>query len=623
MRVSCLPLNTGEKIVIRILDYTRSLQGIDNLGFNQSNLKKIKRMMAVPNGIILITGATGSGKSTTVYSMLQGLNKPEINIITVEDPIEMNIEGMNQVQVNAEIGMTFAAALRSILRQDPNVILIGEIRDSETAQIAVRASITGHLVLSTIHTNNSLATIERLLDMDVERYLMSTALTGIVSQRLGKKLCTYCRFERETTKYEKKVFKKFMNRDVDKIYDANHKGCEHCRHGYKGRIAIHEVLELDDEIRNAISNPKLKKEELAEMVYSGKTITMLQDALGKAIAGLTSFEEVYRVIEMETDAEDDVSYLTRSLDEDDETSDKKEELATNTLDDLPDNTKETNITIAEPETTKTNQTETKTNINSDNKTQDIKEIMQKQNIQNPIINNQTSENKQNNEEKTSLQPTQSTQPVQQTPGTLPQVKTLTKEQQEEIKKQQEKAKQQIEQEKAKQTTTTPTMLTAEQAKLQADKAKQEHLKKQENENDKKLNDYILKTNPQEEIKKQKLIINTPNITPTPISKIPTTKPEVVKQQTEKEQETNTKPQVQVLVKPAPPTQPQPEKVEKEIPELKVAIKTDKENINLPASNETPIINEEQNVFDEKNKVPEIDINKITQSKDLQKNKEII
>ena len=184
MRVSCLPLNEGEKIVIRILDYTRSLQGIDSLGFNPENLVKLKRMMGVPNGIILVTGATGSGKSTTVYSILQGLNKPEINIITVEDPIEMNIQGMNQVQVNAEIGMTFAAALRSILRQDPNVILIGEIRDSETAQIAVRASITGHLVLSTIHTNNSLSTIERLLDMDVERYLLSTALTGIISQRL-------------------------------------------------------------------------------------------------------------------------------------------------------------------------------------------------------------------------------------------------------------------------------------------------------------------------------------------------------------------------------------------------------------------------------------------------------
>ena len=162
MRVSCLPLNEGEKIVIRILDYSRSLQGLDYLGFNESNLARLKRMIQVPNGIILITGATGSGKSTTVYSILQALNKEETNIITVEDPIEMNIEGMNQVQVNAEIGMTFAAALRSILRQDPNVILIGEIRDSETAQIAVRAAITGHLVLSTIHTNNTLSTVERL-----------------------------------------------------------------------------------------------------------------------------------------------------------------------------------------------------------------------------------------------------------------------------------------------------------------------------------------------------------------------------------------------------------------------------------------------------------------------------
>lgn len=144
-------------------------------------------MIRVPNGIILITGETGSGKSTTVYSILETLNREETNIITVEDPIEMNIEGLNQVQVNAEIGMTFAAALRSILRQDPNIILIGEIRDSETAQIAVRSAITGHLVLSTIHTNNTLATVERLLDMNVERYLLSTALTGIISQRLAKK----------------------------------------------------------------------------------------------------------------------------------------------------------------------------------------------------------------------------------------------------------------------------------------------------------------------------------------------------------------------------------------------------------------------------------------------------
>ena len=306
MRVSALPLNEGEKIVIRILDYTRSLQGIDSLGFHPKNLEKIKRMMGLPNGIILTTGATGSGKSTTTYSILQGLNKPETNVITVEDPIEMNIEGINQVQVNAEIGMTFAAALRSILRQDPNVILIGEIRDAETAQIAVRASITGHLVLSTIHTNNALATVERLLDMDVERYLLSTALSGIISQRLAKMLCPDCRYQRETTKYEKKVFKKFMHMDVATVWDANPHGCDHCRRGYHGRIAVHEVLELTDEIRNAINNENLEKEDLAKMVYDGGTITMLQDALIKCLEGKTSFEEVYRTIEIEN--EDDDNY---------------------------------------------------------------------------------------------------------------------------------------------------------------------------------------------------------------------------------------------------------------------------------------------------------------------------
>ena len=303
MRVSCLPLNEGEKIVVRILDYSRSLQGIDSLGFNESNAARLKRMIQVPNGIILITGATGSGKSTTVYSILQVLNKEETNIITVEDPIEMNIEGLNQVQVNAEIGMTFAAALRSILRQDPNIILIGEIRDSETAQIAVRSAITGHLVLSTIHTNNALSTVERLLDMNVERYLLSTALTGIISQRLAKRMCTKCRIERETTPFEKRVFKKYMHKDVDKIWDVNPNGCDACRKGYRGRIAIQEVLELDDEMRNALNNENLSKEELSKLVYSDKVITMLQDALGKVLDGIISFEEVLRVIEIE-DAED-------------------------------------------------------------------------------------------------------------------------------------------------------------------------------------------------------------------------------------------------------------------------------------------------------------------------------
>jgi len=305
MRVSSLPTNEGEKIVIRILDYSKSLNGIEELGFNDENFVKLKNMISVPNGIILITGATGSGKSTTSYSILQVLNREEINVITVEDPIEMNIEGLNQVQVNSEIGLDFATVLRSILRQDPNVILIGEIRDSETAKIAVRASITGHLVISTIHTNNSLSTIERLLDMDVERYLLSTALTGIISQRLAKTVCPYCKITRETTPYEKKVFKLALNKEVNEIVDANHNGCEHCNKGYHGRIAVQEVLEIDDFIRAALNNPDIDKEDLKELVYgSGNVITLLQDGLRKVLDGSTTFEEIYRIIEIDNDIND-------------------------------------------------------------------------------------------------------------------------------------------------------------------------------------------------------------------------------------------------------------------------------------------------------------------------------
>ncbi len=305
MRASSLPTNEGEKIVIRILDYSRSLQGLEHLGFSHTNFLKLKRMIEVPNGIILVTGATGTGKSTTTYSILQALNKPETNIITVEDPIEMNIEGLNQVQVNSEIGLDFATVLRSILRQDPNIILIGEIRDSETAKIAVRASITGHLVLSTIHTNNSLSTIERLLDMDVERYLLSSALTGIISQRLAKMLCPKCRIEREATPYEKKLFQNVLHKEVEVLYDANHDGCENCHNGYKDRIAIQEVLEIDDDIRNALNNENLEREDLRKMVYTSNVITLLQDGLEKVLEGITSFEEIYRIIEIDSDSTED------------------------------------------------------------------------------------------------------------------------------------------------------------------------------------------------------------------------------------------------------------------------------------------------------------------------------
>ena len=300
-RVSTLPTNEGEKCVIRILDYSRSLQGIDTLGFNEDNLKKLKKMIAEPNGIILITGATGSGKSTTVYSILQVLNKKETNIITVEDPIEMNLEGLNQVQVNSEIGLDFATVLRSILRQDPNVILIGEIRDSETAKIAVRASITGHLVLSTIHTNNSLSTIERLLDMNVERYLLSSALSGIISQKLAKKVCPHCRLKEETTPYQRKVFKLALDKDVNYIYNANPKGCDKCNNGYHGRIAIQEVLMINDEIRSALNEESLEKEDLNKLVYKSDVITMLQDGLLKVLDGSTTFDEIYKIIDVDDD----------------------------------------------------------------------------------------------------------------------------------------------------------------------------------------------------------------------------------------------------------------------------------------------------------------------------------
>ena len=300
-RVSTLPTNEGEKCVIRILDYSRSLAGIDSLGFNERNLEKLKKMIKEPNGIILITGATGSGKSTTVYSILQVLNNKETNIITVEDPIEMNIEGLNQVQVNSEIGLDFATVLRSILRQDPNVILVGEIRDSETAKIAVRASITGHLVLSTVHTNNSLSTIERLLDMNVERYLLSSALTGIISQRLAKMLCPHCRKLEKTTPYQKKVFKLALHQDIEETYVANHDGCEYCSGGYHDRVAIQEVLLINDEIRNALNEEEMKKEDLQKIVYTSDVITMLQDGLYKVLDGTTSFEEIYKIIDIDDD----------------------------------------------------------------------------------------------------------------------------------------------------------------------------------------------------------------------------------------------------------------------------------------------------------------------------------
>ena len=375
LRVSALPTSFGEKIVIRILDYSMSLQGIEYLGFTGDNYKIIMEMLNSPNGIILITGATGSGKSTTVYSMLQKLNKEETNIITVEDPVEMSIEGLNQVQVNSEIGLDFATVLRSILRQDPNIILIGEIRDSETAKIAIRASITGHLVLSTLHTNNSLTTIERLIDMDVERYLLSSSLKGIISQTLAKKLCPRCRTQRPANETEKILFKKALGINIDTIYEAGN--CEHCHNGYTGRIALQEVLMINEEIREAI-NKGIDREELKHLIYKKNVKTLFQDGLIKVLEGITDLKEVFRLVDY--DDYDDISedFVDKAIGID--TSDENNPLMNN------------NMIYTNPEIINNNQTITENNQNN-NVNQEILNSQQ-ENI-NP--QEQTNNTYQNNE----------------------------------------------------------------------------------------------------------------------------------------------------------------------------------------------------------------------------------
>lgn len=339
LRVSSLPCNDGEKIVVRILDYSMSLQGLEHIGFTENNYKKMLEMISKPSGIILVTGATGSGKSTTVYSLLQKLNRETTNIITVEDPVEMDIEGVNQVQVNSDIGLTFANVLRSVLRQDPNIIMIGEIRDTETARIATRASITGHLVLSTIHTNNSLNTIERLLDMEVERYLLASALEGIVSQKLARRLCEKCRRLRPTNKYEKNLFNNVLGVEIKEVYSAE--GCNECNNGYKGRIALHEVLLINQEIRDAIAEG-VSKEKLRELVYKSDVTTLLQDGLEKVINGNTTCEEVLKLIELDDDLEGKTKEYRYNLNKALEESNLSKEAGAVRLDD------DITLTVAKP-----------------------------------------------------------------------------------------------------------------------------------------------------------------------------------------------------------------------------------------------------------------------------------
>lgn len=291
IRISTIPTVYGEKIVLRLLDRENFLMTKEQLGFNQKNLDLFLKILNQPYGMLLITGPTGSGKTTTLYTILQDLNCIEKNIITIEDPVEYKIEGINQMQINPKAGLTFASGLRSILRQDPDVIMVGEIRDNETAQIAVRAAITGHLVLSTLHTNDSPSSIMRMIDMGIEPYLVSAALIGIISQRLVKKLCNNCKIPYDASYTEKLLLRLDPKKSITL---CKPRGCNRCNKGYIGRRAIHEVMHIDEDIRRLINKGKSTDELKSCAINSGMT-TLLDNSIDLVLQGVTSIEEILKV----------------------------------------------------------------------------------------------------------------------------------------------------------------------------------------------------------------------------------------------------------------------------------------------------------------------------------------
>lgn len=292
LRISTLPTIFGEKIVIRILDFGSTINDIKQLGFEEVNLNRFLNLIKKPHGMVLITGPTGSGKSSTMYSALNILNEERYNIITIEDPVEYQIEGINQIQVNPNVGLTFATGLRAILRQDPNIIMVGEIRDLETAEMAIRASMTGHLVFSTLHTNDAIGTVGRLKDLGVEPFLIASSLAGVVSQRLIRKICRDCKQEVEVSEREKHIFAKY-NLNVERVYRG--KGCPTCHMtGYRGRTAIHEVFEITEDIRNAIMNEAPLNKIRGLAIENGISF-LIEDGLKKVKNGITTTEEILRV----------------------------------------------------------------------------------------------------------------------------------------------------------------------------------------------------------------------------------------------------------------------------------------------------------------------------------------
>ncbi len=304
LRVSTLPTVNGEKIVMRLLKKTGGIPDLHDLGLRGPQLKDVEEAILKPYGIILITGPTGSGKTTTLYSILSRLNKPSVNIMTLEDPVEYQIPGINQVQINPQAGLTFATGLRSFLRQDPNIILVGEIRDKETTQLAIQAALTGHLVFSTLHTNDSATAIPRLIDLGAEPFLVASVLTAVIAQRICRRICPYCKTPYQPVKQIEGNIKSVLGDLLPKKYQTEPitlykgEGCQECNHtGYLGRIAIFEVLRISQTINRMILQQESAK-AIEDQAKKEGLIIMKQDGYLKALDGITTIEEVLRVAEV-------------------------------------------------------------------------------------------------------------------------------------------------------------------------------------------------------------------------------------------------------------------------------------------------------------------------------------
>ncbi len=310
LRVSSLPTLYGEKIVIRILDQSRGVRQLDDAGFSKRNLTTLRKLLRRPQGMLLVTGPTGSGKTTTLYAALTELKDRTKNIVTVEDPIEYALKGINQVQANEKAGVTFATALRSILRQDPDIVMLGEIRDLETAEIAFRASLTGHLVLSTLHTNDAVSAITRLMDIGVERYLIASSVIGVVAQRLARMICGSCKERYEPTEAEKLILDPARHTGVT-FYRGG--GCAKCNQtGYRGRTAIGEILSIDSSVRDEISAGG-GESTILEVARRGGMRSMREDGLEKVVQGITTLEEVIRLTLTSEDTESSCSNCKRPV----------------------------------------------------------------------------------------------------------------------------------------------------------------------------------------------------------------------------------------------------------------------------------------------------------------------